>query len=300
MKVSVIIPFFNRSHTIERCLISVQQQTCEDFECLIVNDGSQPPESQSLRSTVAELQDHRFQIIEMSKNLGGGAARNQGIERARGEYVAFLDSDDEWLPQKLEKQLEFSVNEQQAFVSCQSFVHHADGVGVLPTVQFGTKRISDYLFVKGGWIQTSSFFLERKALGFARFDENLPRHQDYDLLFQLEHRGIRPALCMEPLVRVRWEDFDSSGRAINVENSKAFALSRRKHFSKVSYSCFVAKFVLIPTIKSKGRISGLQQILNCGIGYLANLNLAIEVVSTIVFKDSRLLTFASKMKKALT
>lgn len=299
MRVSIIIPFYNRSHTIERCLKSVTQQTLTDFECLVIDDGSHHSESEFLLSLVKSLEDDRFQVILMDTNQGGGAARNQGIDKAQGKYIAFLDSDDEWLPQKLELQLEYSITECKAFVSCQSFVHHAGGIGLLPQIQLEKQRVSDYLFVRGGWIQTSSLLIERKALDNSRFDESLPRHQDYDLLFQLEYRGIQPTILMEPLVRVHWEDLDSSGRAVNIENSTTFGLSRKKHFSSVSFSCFMAKFVLIPTIRSKGRIAAMPLFFKWSIKTIANKNLALEILSYLIFKNARLLTLAAKMKNAI-
>ena len=158
IRVSVIIPFFNRSHTIERCLISVQKQTLSDFECLIIDDGSDTNEALALQAITSGLSDQRFRIITLQRNRGGGAARNAGIEQAQGEYIAFLDSDDEWLTTKLEKQLQFSFAQGLPFISCQSYVHHADGIGVLPTHPLGAERVCDYLFCSNGWLPTPSFF----------------------------------------------------------------------------------------------------------------------------------------------
>ena len=296
MRVSVIIPFFNRSHTIKRCLISVQKQTLSDFECLIVDDGSDANEALALQSITDELNDERFKIITLQNNRGGGAARNAGIEQARGEYIAFLDSDDEWLPAKVEKQLELSLGQGMPFISCQSYVHHASGIGVLPTHPLSAERISDYLFCKSGWLQTSSFFLKREALRSIRFNEALPRHQDYDLLFQLENNGIRPTILKEPLVRVHWEDLEVTGRARNIENSEAFVKSRKEDFSKRSYSCFVVKFLLIPKIKSGGRISALSMFYKSGFRFLSNRNLSLEVFSMLLFKDKRALQYAATLK----
>ena len=296
IRVSVIIPFFNRSHTIKRCLISVQKQTLRDFECLIVDDGSDANEALALQSITDELNDERFKIITLQNNSGGGAARNAGIEQARGEYIAFLDSDDEWLPAKVEKQLELSLGQGMPFISCQSYVHHADGIGVLPTLPLGTERVSDYLFSRNGWLPTPSFFLKRDALDSIRFDESLPRHQDYDLLFQLENKEIRPTILKEPLVRVHWEDLDATGRTMNIANSEAFVTSRREHFSKWSYSCFVVKFLLIPKIKSGGRISALSMFYKSGFRFISNRNLCLEVFSMLLFKDKRALQYAATLK----
>lgn len=295
MQVSVIIPFFNRSHTIERCLISVQKQTLSDFECLIIDDGSYPNEAIDLERITSGLKDERFRIISLRTNRGGGAARNAGIEQAKGEYVAFLDSDDEWLPSKLEKQLEFSLEQGLPFISCQSYVHHASGIGVLPTHPLRTERISDYLFCKNGWLQTSSFFLNREALGSIRFDEALPRHQDYDFLLELENIGVTSSLLMEPLVIVHWENMHASGRAYNIENSKRFLSTRRQYFSDASASCFWAQFVIIPSAILISRFHGLNQLLQMNLRFVTNnRNLAVNAISHLIFRDGRILQWINK------
>lgn len=296
MRISVIIPFFNRSHTIGRCLISVQKQTLGDFECLIIDDGSDSNEGLALQSITSGLKDERFRIVTLRANRGGGAARNAGIEQAQGEFIAFLDSDDEWLPSKLEKQLNLSLAQGLPFVSCQSYVHHADGIGVLPTHPLGKERVCDYLFCRNGWLPTPSFFLKRDALESIRFDEALPRHQDYDLLFQLENKGVRPTILKEPLVRVHWEDLEETGRARNIEISEAFAGSRRGSFSRQAYSCFLVKFLLIPRIKSGSRISALSVLFTSGFRFLSNRNLSLEVFSMLLFKDKRALQYAATLK----
>jgi glycosyltransferase involved in cell wall biosynthesis len=100
--VTVIIPTFNRAAIVGRAIRSVLAQTFEDWELIVVDDGSTDGTEQGVRS----FSDHRIKYIRHERNRGGAAARNTGIRCARGEYVAFLDSDDEWLPGKLEKELD--------------------------------------------------------------------------------------------------------------------------------------------------------------------------------------------------
>ncbi|MEW6236061.1 MAG: glycosyltransferase family 2 protein [Candidatus Omnitrophota bacterium] len=99
-KVSVVLPAYNRERTILRALNSVLSQTFADFEILAVDDGSADGTIKAIQSCA----DPRIRCLRHEKNRGAAAARNTGIKAARGEYVAFLDSDDEWLPQKLELQ----------------------------------------------------------------------------------------------------------------------------------------------------------------------------------------------------
>lgn len=90
-RVSVVVPLFNKAPTVARCLASIANQTYRGFEAIVVDDGS----TDGSGAAVAALGDPRFRLLQQS-NAGPGAARNRGIREARGEYVAFLDADDEW------------------------------------------------------------------------------------------------------------------------------------------------------------------------------------------------------------
>jgi len=99
--VSVIVPTYNRAHTLERALESVYAQTFHDYEIIVVDDGS-TDKTRSLVNT--HVKKNSFQYI-YQENKGVAEARNTGVRSSKGEYVAFCDSDDFWLPKKLEKQL---------------------------------------------------------------------------------------------------------------------------------------------------------------------------------------------------
>lgn len=112
--VSVIIPTCNRSNLVERAIRSILAQTYADFELIIVDDAS----ADDTRNAVVRFDDIRIQYIRHDRNRGGPAARNTGIRRARGKYIALLDDDDEWHTTKLEKQV-------------NAFKEAANGVGFI-------------------------------------------------------------------------------------------------------------------------------------------------------------------------
>jgi glycosyltransferase involved in cell wall biosynthesis len=114
VKISVIIPTYNRAETIERAVESVLNQTCQDFELRVVDDGSSDNTS-SILSKYFSLKNFFYHKIP---NRGVSFARNYGVDSSEGEYLAFLDSDDEWHSDKLEKQLKF-IEEHPEF----SIVH---------------------------------------------------------------------------------------------------------------------------------------------------------------------------------
>jgi glycosyltransferase involved in cell wall biosynthesis len=100
--VSVVIPSYNRGYCVSACIDSVLAQTLGDFEIIVVDDAS----SDDTGERVAAIGDPRISYVALASNQGGAVARNTGIGRARGEFVAFLDSDDLWLPDKLAKQVD--------------------------------------------------------------------------------------------------------------------------------------------------------------------------------------------------
>lgn len=100
-RVSVVLPTYNRAAFLKRSIGSVLGQSCRDLELIVVDDGS----TDDTERLVAGYVDDRVRYIRRDSNRGAGAARNTGIALAKGRYIAFQDSDDEWLPSKLERQL---------------------------------------------------------------------------------------------------------------------------------------------------------------------------------------------------
>lgn len=103
--VSIITPTYNSSRFIAEAIASIQSQTLEDYEHLIVDDGSSDDTASIVQSLAAK--DSRIKLLRMEKNSGPAAARNLGISSAEGRYISFLDSDDIWLSNKLQVQVEF-------------------------------------------------------------------------------------------------------------------------------------------------------------------------------------------------
>src|SRR6476646_2026610 len=109
--ISIIIPAFNAQATIEETIASVQNQTFSDFEIIVIDDGST---DDTLR-IVQQISDPHLRIFSYS-NGGTSVARNNGISQATGDYIAFLDADDLWTPDKLERQLQALKTHSEAGV----------------------------------------------------------------------------------------------------------------------------------------------------------------------------------------
>lgn len=180
--VSAIIPVYNRVRLVQRAIRSVLNQTFEDFELILVDDGS----TDGLAEAMSSLSDPRFRLIRHAVNRGSSAARNTGISAARGHYVAFLDSDDYWLPEKLEYQLEFMTSlKRRARLSCTAFEVRA------PIYPEGELRFSKALLTKQDFevgcrvSPGSTLFAERSLFDeIGLFREDLSRLEDWDWLLR--------------------------------------------------------------------------------------------------------------------
>ena len=208
---TVVIPVYNRAHLILPILESVKQQTFSDLECIIVDDGSK--DASALEKVVHEFGDQRFRYIYQN-NSGGGAARNTGIDAARGRYIALLDSDDYFLPTKLEQDFSFLSKQKSDNHAIFSQVLIDRGVGKYWTKPRRGPRIneniSEYLTCAQGFVPTSSLVVPRKVAASVRYDENLPFGQDTDFAMRLAAAGIAIRMVERPLVVVN--DTDRSGR----------------------------------------------------------------------------------------
>lgn len=116
---SVVMPVFNAAAYLAESIESVRHQTCTDWELILVDDGSSDSSLEIAEAFVA--QDHRIRLLQQPENKGAAEARNRAIAASRGRYLAFLDSDDLWRPQKLAVQIEQMQQQQVAF----SFSHYS-------------------------------------------------------------------------------------------------------------------------------------------------------------------------------
>lgn len=192
--VSVVIPTHNRAALLERALRSVLAQTHEKLDVIVVDDASED----ETRNVVLRIRDPRVRYVRHAANKGGAAARNSGVDAARGEYIAFLDDDDQWKPRKVERQLEHLTGYDAAICG---FTLCRDGVETPGSRQrlgrtVVTRRMLRRTVV--GW-GTSTFMVRRDVARQVRFDDALGSGQDWDFLIRL-FAGHRIVYVDEPLV----------------------------------------------------------------------------------------------------
>lgn len=230
---SVVIPTYNRSSTIRHTLESVQRQSFGDFECLIVDDGSD--DLHELNQVVHELGDTRFRVISR-ENGGGGAARNSGIDAAVGRYIAFLDSDDAFVANKLERF--FICLENQPHAAMYSYAHVDRGIPgktwVRPDrpIRAG-ESMASYLFVENQFVQTSTIVISAQVAKEIRFDPLLRKGQDLDFCLRLDAAGIKFSMLEEPLIL--WTDASEAGRTSRHAGAAAPEAWLAKHSHLMSH-----------------------------------------------------------------
>lgn len=183
--VSVILPTYNRAQLIGRAIQSVLDQTYQDFELIIVDDGSKD----NTAKIINNLEDRRIKYVRHEKNKGANAARNTGIAMARGEYIAFQDSDDEWFPEKLEKQMRiFKTASADVGVVYTGFWRVEEDQKVyIPSPKIKQKEGNIHTkLLHGNFVTTQAVVIKRKCFNKAGlFDECLPRLQDWELFIRI-------------------------------------------------------------------------------------------------------------------
>ncbi|NTV58856.1 MAG: glycosyltransferase [Deltaproteobacteria bacterium] len=208
--VSVIIPTFNRAQKIARAVASVLYQTFADYEILVIDDGSEDTTSKALAPFLPHIQ-----CITHSKNLGVSAARNTGIRASDSPLIAFLDSDDYWLPDKLATQVSFFSEHPEA-VACQTEERWIRrGVRVNPMKKHF--KPSGEIFepcLKLCVVSPSAAVVKRSLLEeVGVFDEDFPVCEDYDLWLRISWK-YPIWLIPEPLVIKEGGSPDQLSRSI--------------------------------------------------------------------------------------
>lgn len=196
--VSVIIPTYNRAHLLGRALRSVINQTFEDFEIIIVDDAS----TDGTQTLVNSFEDKRISYIKLYLNQGVSVARNIGIQHAQGEYIAFIDSDDEWIPEKLKKQLDVFKDSTHSlglvYTKSVTVRENNEKPSIIPLFR---GNLLPFLLVYNYIGLTSSPLIKKECFSkVGLFDESLPVSEDWDMWIRIS-QYYECSFVSEPLFR---------------------------------------------------------------------------------------------------
>jgi len=271
--VSIIIPTYNRARLLGRAIQSIINQTYLNFEIIVVDDCSRD----NTENIVRRFCDERIRYIRHGENKGAATTRNTGINAARGEYIAFQDSDDEWLSEKLEKQINaFKFGPPDLGVVYTSFWRIDRGRKTyIPSsdVKQTEGNIHDALLEKN-FVNTPTAVVRKECFEKAGMFENLPRLQEWGLWLRISKHYCFKHIN-EPLVNA-YRQPDSISRNIN-----AFIMARKyildKYFNEIS---------------KKPKLLGKHYF---EIGTLLCLNGDIEAGRNYFFKAMRIHPFNAKL-----
>jgi hypothetical protein len=202
---TVVIPVYNRADVLGDAVRSVLAQTCQDFEIVVVDDGSKDDPARALPP------DPRIRFVAQA-NKGGGAARNAGIDLARGRFVAFLDSDDVYLPGHLCTMRALLESTTDTVGYARIVVDRGEGRNFLkpPRAIHAGEHMANYLLCDRGFVPTITVVVERETARCVRYHEDLRTAEDTDFAIRLFLAGQRFVMAEAP--GAVWRDVPDPGR----------------------------------------------------------------------------------------
>ncbi|MGS4987610.1 glycosyltransferase family A protein [Roseibium sp. RP-7] len=241
--VTVVIPNYNRTNLLEKCLSSILAQTRQVEEVIVIDDHSEQQKFEEIQCIVENFSKNiDIKLLRNGTNKGANYSRNRGIFAAKSDYIAFIDSDDFWMPQKIELQMK-AIERHKTLGSTPVFSatgrYRVNGEGQIICRQFGGKRISSAKIRRSNFIGTlSSVIVETWVARFlGGFNERLPACQDWDFFIRLTdyatYIGVPEPLCIY---------FDHDGARITLNNKKR--LSAHIEIYKMHLRNFGAKNTL--------------------------------------------------------
>lgn len=250
--VSVIIPTYLRPELVHRAVQSALAQTLTQLEVIVVVDGGDA----ETRTALATCGDPRLRLVLPERRLGNAGARNAGVQEARADWVAFLDDDDVWLPQKLARQYETARRSRLPYpiVSCRLIARSERGDLVWPRRFPGAgEPLSEYFFCRRtpftgeGMVINSAILTRRQLLDRVPFQDGLERHVDPDWLLRAAREpGAGLVFVPEPEPLLIWHVEQGRRRITTMRDwraSLAWCREQRDLFTARAYAAFVLHVV---------------------------------------------------------
>ena len=213
--VSVIIPTYNRKNTIMKATKSVLNQTYKNIEVIIVDDAS----TDGTENLFKENIDKRVRFYRYTENKGACYARNYGVEHANGRYIAFQDSDDEWLDEKIEKQLKYLKQKNADFVFCGMNRTSKNKKFYYPERGFDNNKDAFIQILDANRASTQTMLMKKEIFETIKFDILFKRFQDWDFALQVAKNGYKMYYLEEALVD---SEVQANSISLNGKTADAF------------------------------------------------------------------------------
>jgi glycosyltransferase involved in cell wall biosynthesis len=288
--VSVVIPTRGRPELLQRAIRSALRQSHRNIEVIVVLDGPDP----GTVAAVAAIDDPRLSLVEMAAPVGGAEARNVGARAGKGKFIALLDDDDEWLPEKLARQLKLAdATDAPAFVVVTRYVYRVEGQqdevwpGHMPREN---EPLSEFLFSSRGGFQTSTYLCPRDLFLAVPFTPGLKKHQDWDWFLRLAARpGFKLLIDPAPL-SIYWVPLRSRNGVsgtIDWRFSAGWARSRLSLITPKAYASFLVKICLRGAMIQKENFKSIASLLRevLTVGRLTPMVLG-DMVATVAIPET--------------
>lgn len=243
--VSVIMPAYNSEQFIEKSIRSALMQTCSNLEIIVIDDCSKDGTVQIVQKLAQE--DDRVRLIQNETNLGAANSRNKGMDCSRGAYVALLDSDDIWYPEKLEKQIKlaeetgagllyssYAMVDEQGKKKCRDFVVN--------------EQITLESMLRKNEIGCSTVLLRGDVIQQRRFS-NAYYHEDYVLWLQLLKEGVKAAGIREVLVDYTLRDNSRAANKVNAAKKRWEIYRSFMGFSVIRSGFYLMQYAILGVLK---------------------------------------------------
>ncbi len=200
--ISIIVPVYNVEKYIEETISCVTAQTCKDWELLLVEDCGTDGTLEVIKRCMDNSGDARIRLIRQTTNQGAARARNRGLQEARGRYIAYLDADDLWVPEKLERELAFMKEKDAAFVFTGYEFADEQGRGTGKVVHV-PHTLSYRQALSNTTIFTTTVMFDTEKIGKKRLEMPAVKSEDTALWFRVLREGYTAYGLDENLVRYR-------------------------------------------------------------------------------------------------
>ena len=226
--ISVIIPTYNREKQIMRAVQSVLKQTYSEIEIIVVDDAS----TDNTKMLILSIEDPRIHYYRLEKKSGACVARNTGVKYAKGMYIAFQDSDDEWHREKLEKQIMYLLNNNYDFVSCGFDLYDERGKKTMGRANVPSEYVDCWCeLLNHNWVSTQTILCKKECFARICFSPEIKRFQDWDIALQAALL-FKMGNLNESLVDV-FRQNDSITTLVN--NGNPYLMIVRKHGKDVDF-----------------------------------------------------------------
>ena len=247
LKFDVVIPSYRRIDELKRAVSSVLQQGTYVGDIVIVDDAS--PNQADIQKMLSGFSDSRIIFVANQEKSNAASTRNQGVTYCKNQWIAFLDSDDEFLAGKFEAITKEIIDSPHidVFYNKAMIYFNADPEKTVPTrPKLSNEKIGDFLFVSNEIMQTSTLVVNRSLLALPGFNPTYIRHQDYDFCLALEERGGIFGLVNHVGTVIYWSATERPhNKGESVAYSENWLIENKHRLSAEAQKDFYVNFVLM-------------------------------------------------------